>query len=213
MKRSKRRVLFITLIGIIALITYQLTTLIVDEEPQVSDIIIIPEGSLEGERALKAKELLDQGYSSSGLVMPSPIYLGDSVEQIEDPQDKAVARAIQSTYYNVGFTDDQILAETEATSTYTNAVNTLALMEQHNYQSAIVVSSDYHMRRVQYIYDKVNVDLDYDFDLTYVAAYHPTNGELARWYQAGQRQIWSGLTEVYKMWGYRLRLYHVIDFN
>lgn len=45
--------------------------LIVDEEPVVSDIIIVPEGS--NERASEAVTLLNKGYSSSGKIIVSPL--------------------------------------------------------------------------------------------------------------------------------------------
>lgn len=83
------------------------------------------------------------------------------------------------------------------------------MMNEEGYDSAIVVSSDYHMLRTKMIYERVN--RSYDFDLTYVAAYQVVDGEFVPWYEAGTGLQKVANREFWKYWGYLLRLYHFIN--
>src|SRR5699024_9927029 len=89
-----------------------LNNLISDEEPVQSDVIIVPEGE-EFVRASKAAELLNEGYSHSDKVIVSHI----TETNVEG-------------YKEFGVEPEQIIPETEATSTYENAVNTLEMMNE-----------------------------------------------------------------------------------
>lgn len=53
---------------------------------------------------------------------------------------------------------EAIFTEQSAMSTYQNAELTLTIMLEHGFTSAIVVSSDFHMRRVKFIFDHVYKD-------------------------------------------------------
>lgn len=194
----KKRNLFI-LIGVILLTclffveSYPiiLNNLIVDEEPVQSDIIIVPEGQ-EYVRANKAAELLNEGYSNSGKIMVSPIT--DTNVDI---------------YEKFGVDRQQIIPETEATSTYENAVNTLKMMDERGFDSAIITSSDYHMLRTKMIYERIN--REYDFELTYVAAYQVVDSVSVPWYEAGTGIQAVANREFWKYWGYLLGLYHFFN--
>lgn len=169
-----------------------LNNLIVDQEPKVSDVIIVPEGEVTEERANKAVSLLEDGYSRSGKIIASPL---------DD---------INAAYYlDAGASEDQLINEPHATSTYENAVYTLEMMSDLGYDSAIITSSDYHMRRTKLIYDRVNKD--YGFDLTYVAAYHLVDGELVTWQEAPDYVQNIAQAEYWKYWGYLFGLYHFVN--
>jgi len=193
----KRRVfIFIGVILFVCLVlgvSYSLiiNNLIIDEEPVQSDVIIVPEGQ-EYVRAYRASELLHEGYSESEKIIVSPI--DEANEQI---------------YLAFDVTEEQIIPETEATSTYENAVNTLGMMEENGFDSAIIVSSDYHMLRTKLIYERINSD--YDFELTYVAAYQLTDGEFVPWDEAGEDMEYVANLEFWKYWGYILGLYHFFN--
>lgn len=165
--------------------------LIVDEEPVQSDVIIVAEGQAFN-RAYRASELLHDGFSDSGQMIVSPI----NETNVEG-------------YQSVGIRPEQVIPETEATSTYENAVITLGMMEEHGFDSAIVVSSDYHMMRTKMIYERVNGD--YDFDLTYVAAYHLVDDEWVPWYEAGPGMEAAAKREFWKYWGYLFGMYHLFN--
>lgn len=165
--------------------------LIVYETPKESDVIIVPEGEITEERANRAVQLLQDGYSRSDKIIASPL------------------DAINEQYYlGAGAHEDQLINESEATTTYENAVNTLALMDKEGYDSAIVTTSDYHMLRTKMVYDRVNKQ--YDFDLTYVAAYHEVGGELVTWQEAPDYIQNFAEAEYWKYWGYLFGLYHFI---
>ena len=169
-----------------------LTRLDIGTAPKESDVIIVPSGSLDGDRPNKASQLLAGGYSRSDKVIVSPLN-EDNSEFYKD------------TPIELG----QIINDVRATSTYENAKNTLTIMEDKGYDSAIVVSSDYHIRRVRLIYERVNKD--YNFDLTYVSSYHLKDGELVPWYRASLGVIIAGLVEPLKHIGYILGLYNYIN--
>lgn len=168
---------------------YIMNSLVVTEEPVVSDIIIVPEGGVTVERARSARQLLDQGYSRSGQVVVSPL-VANNMEYYE--------------YYD--FHEEEIINEVEATNTYENALNTLEIVDELGYDSAIVTSSDYHMKRVKLLYDRVNQEKDYNFDLTYVAALHEKEGELVTWKDAPRHIQSFAREEFWKYWWYILRL-------
>ncbi|WNS43537.1 YdcF family protein [Paenibacillus sp. MMS20-IR301] len=75
---------------------------------------------------------------------------------------------IQDTALSQGIPQEAILTENEALSTYQNAQFTLPIMKQHGFRSAIVVSSDFHMRRVKFIFDHVYKDSG--IELTYIGS-------------------------------------------
>lgn len=68
----------------------------------------------------------------------------------------------------LGISEKVVLTEDEAQSTYQNALLTLPIMQDNGFSSAIVVSSDFHMRRVKFIFDHVYKDSG--INLTYVGS-------------------------------------------
>src|SRR5690625_1681272 len=148
------------------------------DEPVPADVIIMLGGDDRG-RLEQAAELYHACYSE--YVMISPL----SEEYY--PQSREFANAL-------AIPDHAIIAENEATSTYTNAVLTLELMDELEFESALVVTSDIHMKRSRLAFERVNEDR---FDLTYVAALSE-KGE--KWHERSYaRLLWS--TELYRMWG------------
>lgn len=172
-------------VGLVCVIT--ISNLIVDEEPKVSDIIVVPEGA--SERAGEAVDLLEAGYSRSGKIIVSPL-----------------TQSNLDFYVGAGAPSDALINEANATSTYTNARNTLKMMQEMGYDSAIITSSDYHMLRTKMIYERQN--RHYGFDLTYVATYHDVAGEEVTWWRANRQ---AGFKEIKKFWGYMFFFYHWVD--
>lgn len=168
-----------------------LSNLIVTEVPIQSDIIIVLEGGTIN-RAEAASSLLHQNYSKVGQVIVSPLNQENS-----------------HFYQNMGISNEQILPELEATSTYENAKYTLEMMHDKGFDSAIVLSSDYHMLRTQLTFERVNKK--YNYDLTYVAAFHQVENELKPWFNAGPEIKKAARKEVWKYLGYLLGLYHFIN--
>lgn len=184
--------LFIGIFVVIFLISYPIivSNLIVDEEPVKADVIIVPEG--QPNRGEKAAELYFDDYSRSDKIIVSPLTEGT----ILNYKEQNVPR-------------EDLMGESEATSTYTNAVNTLALMEGHNYDSAIIVTTDFHTLRTKLTYDRVNQN--YDYDLAIVASYGEVDGEERPWYEEDPEPFRLATREFLKIWGYWLGLYKFID--
>ncbi|PTQ86054.1 DUF218 domain-containing protein [Trichococcus patagoniensis] len=176
----------------LAISFYILANLEINEEPVVSDIIIVPEGAPE--RGVKASELLEQGFSESGKIIVSPLLVEAELLHLQP-------------YGELGMMDEDILADYQATSTWTNAVFSIALMEDNGYDSAIVVSSDYHMNRVKYSFEKAAKGKDLTF--IYVSAGGPYG---LPWIetQLGRR---LAQYEIFKTVGYWLGLYNFIDIG
>ncbi|MFZ2575032.1 MAG: YdcF family protein, partial [Trichococcus flocculiformis] len=143
---------------------------------------------------VKASELLEEGYSESGKVIVSPLIVDAEFLQLKP-------------YGELGMMDEDILADYQATSTWTNAVYSIALMEENGYDSAIVVSSDYHMNRVKFSFEKAAEGKDLKF--IYVSAGGPYG---LPWIetQLGRRLVQN---EIFKTVGYWLGLYHFIDIG
>ncbi|WP_018394764.1 YdcF family protein [Bacillus sp. 37MA] len=161
--------------------------LVVDEEPKKADVIIVLSGDTG--RLERAAALYKEGYSD---------YVMLSIASEEG------LRAQQAT--ELGVANAALLLEKKATSTYTNAVYTKELMATHSLRSAIVVSSDYHMRRVKLIFDRVYKDSG--IELTYVASQR--NDQM--WYK-DRANVWHTFTEFVKIPAYALRLYKFVDIE
>ncbi|MBO8127754.1 MAG: YdcF family protein [Peptococcaceae bacterium] len=127
--------------------------LVIDEQPKRADTIIVLGGE-RGERTAYAAGLYHQGYAPAIIFTGGPVYR--DITQADLMAEHAMA---------LNTPEPVIIKETKSLTTYQNAVNSLQLMQEYNFSSAIVVSSPYHMRRVKLIFDKVfqgkNIDLTY----------------------------------------------------
>lgn len=158
------------------------------DEPVRADVIIMLAGGDAG-RMEKAAELYHDGYAD--YVIVSPI--------VEKYPSQSSGFALE-----LGIDTDSLIEEYNADSTYTNAVITLEMMEEYGFDSALVVTSDYHLKRSRMIFERLN---DENYDLTYVAALSE-NGEV--WHERSYaRLLW--FREYYKIWGYRFGLYKLMD--
>lgn len=124
--------------------------LIVNQTPKRADIIIVLSGGKE--RVQKAAKLYNDGYAPYVLLSNSKEIISSAGNMVQ-------------TSIGFGIPAEVILTENEALSTYQNAKLTHTIMEENNFNSAIVVSSDYHMRRVKFLFDflykKSGIELTY----------------------------------------------------
>lgn len=161
------------------------------DEPEESDVIIMLGGGDE-ERMKKAADLYHDGYARHVLITPV-------IEEEKFTQSVSQAEAL-------GIPEEAIITENDATSTYTNATISFDIMEEHNYDSALIVTTDYHIKRAKYIFDKENEN---HFDLNYIPAYSENNKQ---WHERDDAfRLWW--RELIKMWGYRFSLYNFINFE
>ncbi len=116
-----------------------------NETPVKSDVIIVLGGG-SGERELQASRLYKEHYAPYIIVSNGGTRGKPSTEMAE--------KEIE-WLRGYGVPDTAIIPELQSQSTYGNAVFSEVTMEKYNFRSAIVVSSSYHMRRGQYIFNKV----------------------------------------------------------
>lgn len=164
----------------------------VGEEPQVADVIVVAGGQLS--RETRAKELLDSGYSRSQKVVLSPI---TESEQMHRPP-------VNSLIIN----PENIIAEREATSTWTNATKSIEVMEAHGWKSALVVTSDFHTRRTRMAFERAALGKNLSF--TYISSYPHVDGKAMSYLEYEGNDHWAK-RELYKYWGYLFGLYYVFD--
>lgn len=122
--------------------------LTVGESPKDADVIILLNGDIE--RVDKAVELYNEGYADK-------ILLTNSTMDPISPKD----------LINRGIPESSIIEEKQAQSTYENAIFTKEMLENENITSALIVSSNYHMRRAKFSFDQVYSQSS--INLTFVA--------------------------------------------
>ncbi|WP_341348331.1 YdcF family protein [Paenibacillus sp. FSL H3-0469] len=155
MGKRRKRILFLylPLLLIVLLLLCAGRFLPVSESPKQADVIIILSGG--GGRVEQGVKLYKEGYA--------PQLLLSNAKEITGP-----AGDMRETALSLGIPESAILTEDAAESTYQNAQLTLPIMKQHGFKSAIVVSSDFHMRRVKFIFDHVYKKSG--IELTYIGA-------------------------------------------
>jgi uncharacterized SAM-binding protein YcdF (DUF218 family) len=161
--------------------------LVVDEKPRTVDAIIVCAGD-KGTRTEKGVKLFQEGYAKR-LILSGGIVYHNTTEA-----DLMAMHAVELSVDRA-----KIIEEAKADSTYQNAVFTKKLMQRYGFKSAIVVSSNYHMRRV-----KLTFDRQYEgtgIKLYYAAARDP-DFDPARWW-ANNKSIMYTITEYVKLLGYQ----------
>ncbi|WP_340392685.1 YdcF family protein [Paenibacillus sp. FSL E2-0190] len=134
-----------------------------DQSPKQSDVIIVLSGG-QG-RVEKAAELYKAGYA--------PYVILSNAKELTSKSGDMVQTALA-----LGIPQDVIYTENAADSTYQNAEHTLPIMKEYGFKSAIVVSSDFHMRRVKFFFGRVYKKSE--IELTYVGSASGYNAK--RWW-------------------------------
>lgn len=157
------------------------------DSPEDSDAIVILGGGDQG-RVQKAADLYKSGYADKVIITP----VGDRYN----------TEQLVSITRHYGIEEEDIIVDSESTSTYTNAQRTIEIMNEHNFTSALIVTNDYHIKRSKLVFDRLN---DGEQTFNYIAA---TNLGGDKWYEREDAfRHWIG--EFVKVWGYRLGLYKI----
>ncbi|MFB5282771.1 YdcF family protein [Peribacillus sp. Hz7] len=167
LKRKTLKKVMMILFGVILLFMVTVNSagnfLVIDEKTVKSDVIIVLSGG-EG-RLEKGVKLYKEGFASYLLLS------NGSVEQLYERAQK------------LGVPKDSIIMEVKSMSTLENARFSKEVMLKHKFQSAIVVSSNFHMRRVKVLFDQAFRNSD--IKLTYVSgeneAYTPKKWWSEKW--------------------------------
>ncbi|MGG3466124.1 YdcF family protein [Neobacillus pocheonensis] len=162
--------------------------LTVEEGIQKADAIVVLSGD-RGERVEKAAELFHQGYGKYFVISGGTIY-----------NDVTAARLMKEHALKLGVPESAIILEERADSTYENAHFTRQILKSYPIHSAIVVSSNYHMKRVKMIFDR-------DFKNSEIKLYYSGAKDRyfnrAKWWK-NNKSIMITISEYIKMLGYAL---------
>jgi uncharacterized SAM-binding protein YcdF (DUF218 family) len=188
-KKNKRLRIFIwaaVILIMLALFVYFFGRfLVVNESPQKTDAIILLSGD-EG-RLGKSVSLMNAGYAKR-LILTRTNGHGSGEISL-------------NSVFEAGVPRSSIIPEYNATSTYTNALYSKDAMLRNGFNSAMVVSSEYHMRRVKYIFNKVYRGTG--IKLIYVASQSP-HFDPALWWSK-DIYIRYTLSEYVKLIGYIIK--------
>jgi uncharacterized SAM-binding protein YcdF (DUF218 family) len=101
-------------------------------------------GFLTLERIIYGIKLYQKGYA------PKIIFSGGAMQVGLRPDAELMAKLALS----LGVPEDDILIEGESKNTFENIVNTFKLMQKNHLNSALLVTTSFHMRRAQMVADK-----------------------------------------------------------
>lgn len=150
--------------------------LITDETAVKSDAIIVLGGEIKGERTKRAVELYNQGLAGT-LIFSDGTDLSWRTKAV----DEMTALASQ-----LGVPDAAIKKETDSRSTYENAFYSKKVMLDSGFKSAIVVTTDWHSKRSEFIFDKVFEGTN--IKLTYANAPDDRIDSLKDWWKDSEKQ-------------------------
>ncbi|MFG6147835.1 YdcF family protein [Halobacillus sp. B23F22_1] len=165
------------LIILILLFTFGPDRLIINSSPSPSDAIIVLSGN-EG-RLEHAIELYEDDLADT-------IILSNSTEKGTKPEE-----AIE-----LGVKEAHIIEEKKASSTYDNAVYSRELMKEHELESAIVVTSNYHSRRSKFTFERVFVEEEIELSFSTAPSYYDPDDGLTK------REAQTVFSEWVKLIGY-----------
>ncbi|WP_179090022.1 YdcF family protein [Paenibacillus odorifer] len=160
---NRRFVLFVCLLLLITGFFSAGHFLALTESPKQSDVIIVLSGG-QG-RVEKAAELYKAGYA--------PYIILSNAKESTSKSGDMVQNALA-----LGIPQNVIYTENAAKSTHQNAEHTLPIMKEYGFKSAIVISSDFHMRRVKFLFGRMYKKSE--IELTYVGSASGYNAK--RWW-------------------------------
>src|SRR5699024_10968452 len=132
------------------------------DEPEDADVIIVLGGGDQG-RVDKAAELYQSGYADK--VIMTPVGVRFTAEEL-----KTIGR-------HYGIDEEDIIIEDDSGSTYTNAEESIEIMEDEGFDSALIVTNDYHIKRARLSFDRLNDD---SMTFNYINAMNLSD---ERWYE------------------------------
>jgi len=114
------------------------------------------------------------------------IISGGSGSIVKDIRESAIAKKFLVHYCAVP--DSIVIIDTISRNTYENAVESKKLMKFHHIQSALLITSAFHMRRAKGCFDQLGINTDiYATDVSAKQEYYPSDlfvpatNNLAKW--------------------------------
>ena len=142
-KKRKVIILIIIVAVLIGIIGLNLGKFLVESDKlEKADAIAVFSGD-SGARTERAVELLKEGYADYLILSGGKVY-----------DDVTMAELMKNHAIKLGVDESKILIDNEASTTNENAEFTTNIIEENNFKSVIVVTSDYHTRRSKLAMEK-----------------------------------------------------------
>ncbi len=140
-----------------------------EDRARPADVIIVLGGGVDGttRRTQHAAALFHQGYAPY-LLCTGGIGRGGHISE---------AAFCAQIAQNAGVPADAIVLEEHSRSTEENAIYAAAIMQEHGWQTAVLVSDDYHLWRARWIFTRQGVTV-------WTSPAQLTSGALGRGHEA-----------------------------
>ena len=193
MKISKnKKIIILAMIVLIAIILVANlgNFLIVNDELHKADAIVVFSGD-NGPRTEKGVELLKEGLGEYLILSGGIVY-----------DDVTMAELMKNHAIKLGVPKEKILIDDKASTTHENAEFTKEIIEENNFKSIIVVTSEYHSRRSKLAMKKVLENTLVDGKKVEVMVAHSTEEKFTtKWWTSGN-SILILISEYLKLMGY-----------
>lgn len=195
-KKRKIIILLIATVVLMSVIGANLGKFLVQSDKlEKADAIAVFSGD-NGPRTERAVELLKEGYADYLILSGGKVY-----------DDVTMAELMKNHAIKLGVDEDKILIDDEASTTNENAAFTAEIIEEHNFKSAIVVTSDYHTRRSKLAMEKALENILIDGEKVFVSV-TPSKEEkfTTKWWTSGN-SVLMVISEYLKLAGYWVKGY------
>lgn len=169
--------------------------LVQSDKLEKADAIAVFSGD-NGPRTEKGVELLKEGYADYLILSGGKVY-----------DDVTMAELMKNHAIKLGVDESKILIDDESATTNENADFTADIIEENNFKSVIVVTSDYHTRRSKLAMEKALEDTLIDGEKVFVSV-TPSKEEkfTTKWWTSGNSVIMV-ISEYLKLAGYWVKGY------
>lgn len=195
-KKKKTIILTIIILVITVIIGANLGKFLVQSDKlEKADAIAVFSGD-NGPRTERAVELLKEGYADYLILSGGKVY-----------DDVTMAELMKNHAIKLGVDEDKILIDDKASTTNENADFTAEIIEEHNFKSVIVVTSDYHTRRSKLAMEKALENTLIDGEKVSVSV-TPSKEEkfTTKWWTSGN-SVLMVISEYLKLAGYWVKGY------
>ena len=195
-KKKKIIILIIITVVLMVIIGLNLGKFLVESDKlEKADAIAVFSGD-SGARTERAVELLKDGYADYLILSGGKVY-----------DDVTMAELMKKHAIKLGVDESKKLIDNEASTTNENAEFTTNIIEENNFKSVIVVTSDYHTRRSKLAMEKAleNTLIDGEEVMVRVT---PSKEEkfTTKWWTSGN-SVLMVISEYLKLMGYWVKGY------
>jgi Uncharacterized conserved protein len=103
------------------------------------------------ERTLKAKELYSEGLGEY-IILSGGQGSGEEISE---------AMCMKKILVDDGIPEDKLILEDKSKNTYENLNNSREIIKEKNFNSVIIVSNEFHLRRAEMLGDKLGIKAEY----------------------------------------------------